>query len=102
MELGDKMEIFDDIRLWAHERNLINQGDAKTQCIKLGEEYGELCHGIIKQNDDEMIDAIGDMVVVLTNLAAIKGWSIEDCIISAYREIANRKGKMVNGSFIKE
>ena len=50
----------------------------------------------------EIKDAIGDMVVVLTNLASLCGLVIEDCIDSAYNEIENRKGKMINGTFVKE
>jgi hypothetical protein len=40
--------------------------------------------------------------VVLTNLAKLKGYNIEDCINGSYEIIANRKGQMVNGTFVKE
>jgi len=93
---------FQSIRDWAEERGLIQKGDAKTQYIKLQEEAGELAKSILKANEAEFIDAIGDCVVVLTNLAAIKGLKIEDCINSAYEEIKNRKGTMVAGTFVKE
>jgi len=93
---------FEPIREWANERGLIEKGDAKTQYIKLQEEAGELAQAILKAKEDEFIDAIGDCVVVLTNLAAIKGVKIEQCINSAYEEIKNRKGKMVSGTFVKE
>jgi len=93
---------FDLIREWAQERGLYDKGDVKTQFCKLGEEFGELGHGIIKQHDIEIKDAIGDMVVVLTNLAHLAGFKIEDCIDHAYDEIKVRTGKMVNGSFIKD
>ena len=93
---------FEPIRQWADERGLIKKGDAKTQYIKLQEEAGELAQAILKSKDEEFIDAIGDCVVVLTNLAAIKGLKIEDCINAAYKEIANRKGSMVNGTFVKQ
>jgi hypothetical protein len=56
----------------------------------------------LKNDDVEFIDAIGDCVVVLTNLAALKGINIEDCINSAYDVIAKRKGSMQNGTFVKE
>ena len=49
----------------------------------------------------EIKDAIGDLVVVLTNLAHLEDFTIEDCIGSAYEEIACRKGKMINGTFVK-
>lgn len=93
---------FQPIRDWANERGLIQKGDPKTQYIKLQEEAGELAQAILKAKEDEFVDAIGDCVVVLTNLAAIKGMNIEDCINSAYKEIVNRKGKMVDGTFVKE
>lgn len=97
-----KHSIFHKIRVWADERGLYVKGDVKTQYCKLGEEFGELGRGIIKQDDVEIEDAIGDMVVVLTNLAHLHGVSIEECLERAYDEIANRKGKMSNGSFIKD
>jgi len=93
---------FEPIRQWAEERGLYAKGDAKTQYIKLQEEAGELAKAILKADEKEFIDAIGDCVVVLTNLAALKGVTIEHCINSAYQEIANRKGKMVGGTFVKE
>ena len=96
------MEPFSKIRDWASERGLYESGDTKTQCLKLGEEYGELCRGIIKQDEKEITDAIGDMVVVLTNLAELHGNPIENCIEAAWNEIKNRKGKMKNGSFTKD
>jgi NTP pyrophosphatase (non-canonical NTP hydrolase) len=92
---------FQSIRDWAQQRGIYEKGDAKTQYIKLMEEAGELANAILKNNDDEFVDAIGDCVVVLTNLAKLKGHNIEDCINSAYSEIANRKGEMKNGSFVK-
>ena len=51
------------------------------------EEAGELGRAILKEDQDEFVDAIGDMVVVLTNLAHLGGTTIEECIDSAYNEI---------------
>lgn len=92
---------FNDIREWAKERQLYKKGDVKTQFIKLQEESGELAKAILNENEYEIIDSIGDIVVVLTNLSHLAGYKIEDCIDQAYFEIANRKGKMINGTFIK-
>lgn len=94
--------IYNLIRQWANERGIYTSGDAKTQCLKLQEEVGELSSAILKNNKKEIIDAIGDCVVVLTNLAVMKNLNIEDCIESAYNEIKNRKGSMKNGTFVKE
>jgi len=95
----DKFQL---IRDWAENRGLYSKGDAKTQYIKLQEEAGELAQAILKDDQPEVIDAIGDMVVVLTNLAHLRGVSIEHCIESAYNVINKRKGSMVNGTFVKE
>jgi len=93
---------FYSIREWAEDKGIYAKGDAKTQYIKLLEEAGELAKAILKEDEEEFVDAIGDCVVVLTNLAKLKGYNIEDCINSAYEVIAKRKGTMQNGSFVKE
>ena len=101
-EPAEDDSIFDEIRTWAFNRGIYKSGDTKTQLIKLYEEVGELSEAVLKSDNDEFIDAIGDAVVVLTNLAELGGVRIEDCIESAYNEIANRAGNMVNGTFVKE
>ena len=98
----DCISQFDLIRDWADERGLYENGDTKTQALKLVEEVGETCRAILKEDHDEVVDGIGDCVVVLTNLAELQGVSIEECIDRAYDEIKNRKGKMVNGTYKKD
>jgi len=93
---------FDLIRDWAKNRGIYDNGDVKTQYIKLSEEFGETGKAILNNDMPEIIDGIGDMVVVLTNLAELAGTSIEECISAAYKEIALRKGKMINGTFVKD
>ena len=93
---------FDLIRMWANQRGLYEHGDTKTQALKLVEEVGEICRAILKEDHDEVVDGIGDCVVVLTNLAELQGVSIEKCINVAYKEICQRSGKMVNGTFKKD
>ena len=93
---------FDLIREWADERGLYENGDTKTQALKLVEEVGETCRAILKEDFDEVVDGIGDCVVVLVNLAELQGVSIEACIDAAYEEIKNRKGKMANGTYVKQ
>ena len=93
--------MFDMIREWAEERGIYEKGDAKTQYVKLMEEAGEVGRAILKENDDDIMDGIGDMVVVLTNLAELCGTTIEECIERAYCEIVSREGKMINGTFVK-
>jgi len=99
---GEARTQFDLIRDWADERGLYENGDTKTQALKLVEEVGETCRAILKEDHDEIVDGIGDCVVVLTNLAELQGVSIEECIEAAYDEIKNRKGKMENGTYKKD
>jgi NTP pyrophosphatase (non-canonical NTP hydrolase) len=93
---------FDLIREWASKRGLYKKGDPKTQALKLVEEVGEICRAILKSNQSDIEDGIGDAVVVLTNLAHLCNTDIEHCIESAYNEIKDRTGKMDNGTFKKD
>tara|TARA_B000000565_G_C23776937_1_gene374388 strand:- start:1253 stop:1999 length:747 start_codon:yes stop_codon:yes gene_type:complete len=98
----DIFSMFDSIREWARQRGIYDKGDAKTQLIKLYEETGELAKAVLENNKEDIVDAIGDSVIVLTNLANMVDVDIETCISSAYNEISNRTGKMKNGTFIKD
>jgi NTP pyrophosphatase (non-canonical NTP hydrolase) len=97
-----EMSRFDDIRQWATNRNIIDGGTPQAQMVKLMEEIGELAHGIAKSKVDEIEDGIGDAMVVLTILAAQYHMKAELCLEAAWNEIKDRKGRMVNGTFIKE
>ena len=107
MELTNE---FQSIRNWAEKRGIYEKGDPKTQYLKLQEECGELAQALLKDKPREIIDALGDIVVVLVNLtelisndnAMLTGITLESCVNMAYEEIRNRKGKMENGTFIKE
>ena len=98
----DDPQVFDNIRTWAKVRGLYEKGDQNTQYVKLQEEAGELAKALLKNDQLEVIDAIGDIVVVLTNLAHIRGVKIEACIKAAYNVISKRTGKMINGTFVKD
>ena len=100
--VGSNMSQFDLIREWANERGLYEKGDPKTQYVKLIEEAGEVGRAILKNDTPEIVDGIGDMVVVLTNLAELTGTPIEECIRAAYDVISKRTGKMKNGTFVKD
>jgi len=99
---SSESERFQRIRDWAGERGLYTKGDTKTQFCKLMEEAGELGRAILKDDQHEFVDAIGDMIVVLTNMAHLGGTTIEECIDTAYKVISKRTGKMVNGTFVKD
>ena len=93
---------FEPIRDWAKERGIYEKGTVRGQFEKLLEEVEELNQAILEKDKKELIDAIGDCVVVLTNLANFIDVDIEYCINIAYKVIENRKGVMKNGTFEKE
>ena len=96
------LKMFENIRQWAKDRGLYDKGNPMVQYVKLQEEAGELAKALLKDDQPEVIDAIGDMVVVLTNLAHQRGVHIETCITEAYKVISKRTGKMINGTFVKD
>ena len=89
------------IKQWAKDRSL-HTAESNKQMLKLVEELGELAEGMAKGKEDEVKDALGDMYVVMTILAMQRGHDIEECIELAYNEIKERRGKMINGIFVKE
>jgi len=93
--------VFPKIREWAQERGIFDKGDTKTQYVKLMEEAGEVAKALLTNDKAEIKDGIGDMVVVLTNLAHLSGFTIEECIDEAYDVISKRQGDMINGTFVK-
>lgn len=93
---------FEPIREWAEGKGIYEKGDPKTQTLKLMEEAGELAKSVINDDIRETEDAIGDCVIVLVSVAELCGLSFEECVNKAYQVIKNRKGRMENGSFIKD
>lgn len=95
-------ETFDLIRQWADARNIIGGSTPRRQIDKLAEEFQELVNAVDQGDHGGIVDGIGDMIVVLTILAEQHGEMIEACIETAYFEIKDRKGKMIDGLFVKE
>jgi NTP pyrophosphatase (non-canonical NTP hydrolase) len=93
---------FQPIRNWAEDKGIYDKGDLKTQTIKFYEEAGELAKAVLNDDTEEILDAIGDSIVVLTSVAHFAGLTVEECINEAYKVIAKRKGSMQNGTFVKE
>ncbi|MFS0562596.1 MazG-like family protein [Terribacillus sp. 179-K 1B1 HS] len=89
------------IKQWAIDRNL-HTANPDKQMLKLFEELGELAEGMAKDRPEQVKDSIGDIYVVLTILSTQLGIDIEDCIAIAYDEIKDRKGRMIDGVFVKE
>ena len=87
---------------WAKDRNIISGTTPKDQFGKLKEEIDELYGAICENNLPEIVDAIGDCSVVLTIIAAQCGLAVEQCQEAAWEEIKDRKGRIINGTFVKE
>ena len=93
-------EYVDLIRPWHHDRNLIDGANDKDQICKLIQEVGELSDNVCKGRD--IRDDIGDCIVILVNIAERNGLTLAECIETAYNDIKDRKGRLVDGVFIKE
>ena len=93
-------ELFRLITEWHKDRNLIDGSDDKTQFAKLIQEAGELSDNICKERD--ISDDIGDMIVVLINIAERNELTLTQCLQKAYDDIKDRKGMMIDGVFVKE
>lgn len=93
-------EIMKQVETWSKDRNL-DKADSNRQLLKLEEELGELTQGHLKQRPEQVTDSLGDMLVVMTIYCQQNGLSLHDCFSDAYTEIADRKGKTVDGVFVK-
>lgn len=99
-------ELIDKVNDWADKRSL-KQADPKIQWMRITEEVGEIRDVLLKptkftEPQAALKDAIGDTLVTVLVLAHQLGLDVTECLSIAYDEIKNRKGKMVNGTFIKE
>lgn len=93
--------LIEKIQDWVSDRNLETQ-DPRIQMCKTVEELGELANAINKGNKADAIDGIGDVMVTLICMSMQLGVDFNECLKIAYNEIKDRKGKMVNGMFVKE
>lgn len=87
---------------WAEERGLLKAENAPRQMLKLMEEVGELAGAMAKNKQGDIVDAIGDIQVVLIILSKQLGYDYEQCLVDAYNVIKERKGKLINGVFVKD
>jgi NTP pyrophosphatase (non-canonical NTP hydrolase) len=88
---------------WAEARRIIPNSTPETQLLKAVSELGELADATIKKDREEVIDAVGDVMVCLINYCALQDISLVSCMESAYDTIKNRKGTLLpNGVFVKE
>ncbi len=94
-------ELIKHVNKWIRDRGL-EQADPRVQLGKLLEETGELAKAVNKDRRDDIIDGIGDVTVVLLVLCAQLDLDFGLCLVEAYKEIKDRKGKLINGMFVKE
>ena len=90
------------IRQWGNDRNIINGSTVHAQIAKFCEEFGELVSAILRGDKPKIEDGFGDAIVVLIMMMAQTKCNMKDCMRAAYDEIKNRRGKMVDGVFVKE
>ena len=93
-------QLIQKVSQWHHDRNLIEGATSKDQVLKLIQEVGELSDSVCKQQDVK--DDIGDCLVILINIAEREGTTLEESLAVAYEDIKDRKGKMIDGIFVKE
>jgi uncharacterized protein YabN with tetrapyrrole methylase and pyrophosphatase domain len=93
-------KLIEKVVQWHYDRNLIEGSTDKAQMGKLYEEVKELNESVYYNKSP--VDDIGDIMVVLINIAERNGLTLEQCLEHAYNDIQHRKGKMVNGVFVKE
>jgi uncharacterized protein YabN with tetrapyrrole methylase and pyrophosphatase domain len=93
-------KLIEKVKQWHYDRNLIEGSTDKAQMGKLYEEVKELNESVYYNKSP--IDDIGDIMVVLINIAERNGLTLEQCLEHAYNDIQHRKGKMVDGVFVKE
>ncbi|EGO8121019.1 MazG-like family protein [Enterococcus faecalis] len=89
------------IEKWAREKNL-DIAEPEKQMLKVVEEVGEVSAALARNNKNDLRDGIGDVVVTLVILAMQNDMDLYECLNQAYNEIKDRKGKNVNGVFVKE
>lgn len=102
--IGGLTSLVSLVRDWGRQRGIIGpnaKATVETQFDKLGEEYEELAEGIEKNDQHLIIDAVGDMTVVLILLSELAGFKFESALLAAYEEIRNRTGVMIDGKFVK-
>ena len=94
-------ELVAKVEKWSSDKGL-HESDPKSQFLKVAEEFGEIGAAMARDDEDMLKDAIGDTIVTLIILAQQHGTNVEECLDIAYNEIAGRKGKLVDGVFVKE
>ena len=98
----DYFELECAVEHWAEEKGILAKATPMAQALKTLEETTELCTAINSDDREEIIDAMGDIMVTLIIQAKMQGLSLEKCLESAYNVISKRTGRMINGQFVKD
>ncbi len=98
----DYFELETAVINWAEEKGIFEKGTPMAQALKTLEETTELCTAVNTCNKEEIKDALGDVMVTILIQAQMQNMNLEDCLESAYKIISKRKGKMVDGQFVKD
>ncbi|HAR6121598.1 MazG-like family protein [Staphylococcus canis] len=94
-------ELIKQVEQWSKDKNL-HEGNSDRQALKFYEEAGEVAAALSRNDMTALKDGIGDTIVTLIILAQQHEMTIEECLRYAYSEIKDRKGKTINGTFVKE
>ncbi len=94
-------QLISEVNNWAKDRGL-DKSDSHAQGLKIAEELGELFEAFLKEHRDDELDAVGDIQVTLIIYCLQRGIDYKECLADAYSVIKNRKGKMIDGAFVKE
>lgn len=97
---GNLVELICKTVRWHYNRNLIEGSTDKAQLLKLLEEFNELSDSV--SNGRDIKDDVGDMLVVMINICERNNTTLYECLEVAYNDIKDRKGRMVDGIFVKE
>ena len=88
---------------WAEQRKIIPNSTPEVQLLKAISEMGELADATIKNDQEAIVDAVGDVMVCLINYCALQNINLVDCMEVAYDQIKNRRGTLLpNGVFRKD
>jgi len=98
----DYFELECVVEQWAEDKGILSKATPMAQAIKTLEETTEFCKAVNNNNREEIIDAMGDIMVTLIIQAKMQNLSLEECLESAYKVISTRTGKMIDGQFVKD
>lgn len=87
---------------WAKDKGILDKATPIKQALKTAEEVLELQNAILDNNREEIIDALGDILVTIIIGAEMQGLTLDECLESVYNVISKRTGKMINGTFVKD